>query len=79
MDEVIQETWKKLKENIKAKREAQKDYRDERAASEELVRRYTNQWKELEYYKSNKHGLIERKKYNDLETQYKELTEQYEH
>jgi hypothetical protein len=41
MDELIKDSWRELKEEQKVKRYAQKELRDERSASQELVRHYS--------------------------------------
>ena len=67
MQDLINTTEERLRDNVRAKRLAQRELRHERAASEELVRQYSEAWKELEYFKSNKTGMIERKIYASLE------------
>jgi hypothetical protein len=41
MDVMIKDAWRELKEEQKVKRYAQKELRDERSASQELVRHYS--------------------------------------
>ena len=76
MDDMIKDAWRELKEEQKVKRYAQKELRDERSASQELVRHYSAVEQELSAFRSNREGYIKRQEYNTLEKKYEKLKEQ---
>ena len=73
MDVMIKDAWLELKEEQKVKRYAQKELRDERSASQELVKHYSTVEQELSAFKSNREGYIKRQEYNALEIKHQKL------
>ena len=77
MDAMVKDAWFELKEEQKAKRYAQKELRDERSASQELVRHYSKAEAEISAFRSNKEGYVKRRDFNDIEQKYNKLLEEH--
>ena len=76
MDEMVKDAWFELKEEQKAKRYAQKELREERAASQELISRHSDIDRELAAFRSNKEGYVKRREFNAIEQKYKKLLQE---
>ena len=76
MDDMVKNAWLELKEEQKVKRYAQKELRDERSASQELVKHYSTVEQEHSAVRSNREGYIKRQEYNTLEKKHEKLKEQ---
>jgi hypothetical protein len=77
MDVMIKDAWREIKEEQKVKRYAQRELRDERSASQELVKHYSGIQNELNAFKSNRDGYIKRQEYNLLEQKYEKLQKEH--
>ena len=77
MDMTIKDGWRELKEEQQIKRYAQKELRDERAASQELVRHYSAVERELQAFRSNREGYIKRQEYNIVKQQLEKQTTEF--
>ena len=64
---MILKSWKTQEAERDKKRKAIARYRDLQAATRELEVEMTNMAKDLKYFTSKKHGMVERIKYDDLE------------
>ena len=72
---MVEETEKQYRAEVQAKREAQKDLRLHRAASQEQCKRYDGLEKELETLRSNKDGYIKRCVHQQLVEEHEKLKE----
>ena len=73
MNDIILSAWDKLKTEKHKKQNAIKRFRIERSVSQELDVRYRKVEHELAHYKCEQNGWIERRKYNELQTEIDEL------
>jgi hypothetical protein len=78
-DQKLEEAWVRIKEEVKDKRQAQRDFRLHRSASQEMCRKYDEMKNEIQEFHSNRTGYIKRSEYIELMNKHDELKKQNQH
>jgi hypothetical protein len=78
-DQKLEESWLNYKEEVQAKRQAQRDLRLHRSASQEMCRKNDEMKTEIQQFHSNRTGYIKRSEYVELGTKFEEMKKDHQH